>query len=253
MLAAGLLAKKAVRARPNNRSGGQDFARAGLAGRHRLFAENRTAEVSRSTRLQHRRLRLHHLHWQLRPAPPAIEKRSQTMISSPPPCCPATAISRPACTRTSRPTSSCPRRSWSLSRSPAGSMSTSPRIRSAGKEGSDVYLKDIWPSLDEIRDMMQSALKPETFASSIATSPRKIRNGTRSRPPPAMSTSGTEEHYIQEPPFFENFSMTPGTHRRNPRRPGARHLRRFRHDRPHLARRCIKASSPAGQYLLARG
>ena len=31
------------------------------------------------------------------------------------------------------------------------------------KEGRDVFLKDLWPSLGEIRDMMQSALTPEVF------------------------------------------------------------------------------------------
>ena len=31
------------------------------------------------------------------------------------------------------------------------------------KDGSDVFLKDLWPTLGEIRDMMQSALTPEVF------------------------------------------------------------------------------------------
>jgi len=32
-----------------------------------------------------------------------------------------------------------------------------------GKGGEDVFLKDIWPTLREVRDQMQSALKPEVF------------------------------------------------------------------------------------------
>src|SRR5579864_4289526 len=32
-----------------------------------------------------------------------------------------------------------------------------------GKDGRDVFLKDIWPTLGEIRDQMQSVLKPEVF------------------------------------------------------------------------------------------
>src|SRR6516162_4761931 len=32
-----------------------------------------------------------------------------------------------------------------------------------GKDGRDVFLKDIWPTLQEVRDQMQSALKPEVF------------------------------------------------------------------------------------------
>ncbi len=125
MLAAGLLAKKAVRTRPNDRSSGQDFARAGLARRLRLFAKNRAADISRSTRIQHRRLRLHHLHRQLRARfIRRSRRRSQTTISSRPRSCPATAISKRASIKTSRPTSSCRRRWSSLLRSPGGSIST---------------------------------------------------------------------------------------------------------------------------------
>src|ERR1035438_9771879 len=32
-----------------------------------------------------------------------------------------------------------------------------------GKSGEDVFLKDIWPTLQEVRDRMQTALKPEVF------------------------------------------------------------------------------------------
>ncbi len=31
------------------------------------------------------------------------------------------------------------------------------------KDGADVFLKDIWPTLQEVRDLMQAALKPEVF------------------------------------------------------------------------------------------
>ena len=125
MLAAGLLAKKAVRTRPNDRSGGQDFARPGFPRRLRLSAKDRAAGISRSTRVQHRRLRLHHLHWQLRAASSEDRESDRRLRSrSRPRFCPATAISKRACTKTSRRTSLCRRRSWSLSRSPAGSIST---------------------------------------------------------------------------------------------------------------------------------
>jgi hypothetical protein len=47
---------------------GQDLARAGLEGRHRVPTQGRPAAVPREARLQPRRLRLHDLHRQLRPA-----------------------------------------------------------------------------------------------------------------------------------------------------------------------------------------
>src|ERR1039458_58891 len=40
-------------------------------------------------------------------------------------------------------------------------LTTEPIGRGTG--GQDVYLKDIWPSLDEIREAMRTALKPEVF------------------------------------------------------------------------------------------
>ena len=47
---------------------GQDHARARIEGRHRLLREGRSHRRPRGPRLLHRRLRLHHLHRQHRPA-----------------------------------------------------------------------------------------------------------------------------------------------------------------------------------------
>ena len=33
----------------------------------------------------------------------------------------------------------------------------------APESGQPVFLKDVWPSLQEVRDLMQAALKPEVF------------------------------------------------------------------------------------------
>ena len=68
MIAAGLVAKKAVEHGAEGQALGQDFARARLAGRHRLSRQGRADQGSRRARLQSRGLRLHDLHRQLRPA-----------------------------------------------------------------------------------------------------------------------------------------------------------------------------------------
>ena len=68
MLAAGLLAQAARRARPDAQAVGQDLARARLAGRHRVPRPRRADRAARGARLQPRRLRLHDLHRQLGPA-----------------------------------------------------------------------------------------------------------------------------------------------------------------------------------------
>ena len=97
-------------------------------------------------------------------------------------------------------------------------------------------------------------LIPKLIDDSIATSKRRILCGTKSRPAPAAFMSGTlESTYIQEPPYFENFSNAVGewcdVH-------GARPLAIFGdsvttdHISPAGA---IKSSSPAGMYLQEKG
>ncbi|HEY0945118.1 MAG TPA: aconitate hydratase [Opitutaceae bacterium] len=120
--------------------------------------------------------------------------------------------------------------------------------------GRDVFLKDIWPSLGEIRDQMQAALKPEVF--------RKLYKDFAEQNPkwneiPSSVGNAYEwdrtSTYIQEPPFFEDFGMQPGTINEIS---GARPLGIFGdsvttdHISPAGA---IKKTSPAGGYLLENG
>jgi aconitate hydratase len=67
MLGAGLLARKVANG-PEDQAVGQDLARAGIAGGHRLSRQGRRARRPGCARLQRGRLRLHHLHRQLRSA-----------------------------------------------------------------------------------------------------------------------------------------------------------------------------------------
>jgi aconitate hydratase len=124
----------------------------------------------------------------------------------------------------------------------------------ASKNGDKIYLRDLWPTLTEIRDAMQSALTPEVFR-------RLYRDFAGQNPKwnEIPSSSGDiyqwdeKSDYIHEPPFFANFSMAPG---RIEEIRGARSLGIFGdsvttdHISPAGA---IKASSPAGQYLMSRG
>ena len=119
------------------------------------------------------------------------------------------------------------------------------------KDGSLVYLADIWPTLQEVRDAMQSALKPEVF--------RKLYKDFASQNPKwneIPSSVGnvyewdTKSTYIQEPPFFTQFSLEAGAIKPIQ---GARALGIFGdsvttdHISPAGA---IKKSSPAGKFLL---
>jgi len=122
------------------------------------------------------------------------------------------------------------------------------------QSGVPVFLKDIWPSLQEVRDQMQAALKPEVF--------RKLYTNFAEQNPKwneIPSTAGNvyafdvKSTYIQEPPFFTNFALTPGAIKPIT---GARALGIFGdsvttdHISPAGA---IKKSSPAGKFLLDNG
>ncbi len=123
-----------------------------------------------------------------------------------------------------------------------------------GKSGEAVFLRDIWPSLAEIRNEMQAALKPEVFrklyADFAAQNPKWNEIPTTVGDAYKFDSKST---YIQEPPFFFNFSMKPG-HIADIR--GARALGIFGdsvttdHISPAGA---IKKSSPAGKFLLENG
>lgn len=119
------------------------------------------------------------------------------------------------------------------------------------KDGADVYLTDIWPSLQEVRDQMQAALKPEVF--------RKLYTDFAEQNPKwneIPSTTGNvysfdaDSTYIQEPPFFTDFSMQPGDIKEIT---GARALGVFGNSvtTDHVSPAgAIKKVSPAGQYLV---
>src|SRR5437899_2508162 len=122
------------------------------------------------------------------------------------------------------------------------------------KDGKETFLRDLWPTLGEIRHVMQSALAPETF--------RKLYRDFADQNPKwneIPSSSGDvyrwdeKSDYIHASPFFENFSMEPG-HIEEIR--GARALGIFGdsvttdHISPAGA---IKETSPAGRYLMSRG
>ena len=77
-----------------------------------------------------------------------------------------------------------------------------------GRAGEEVYLRDIWPSLKEIRDLMQSSFNAETFRAMYgnfgAQNPLWDQIPTSTGHLYDWDRAST---YIQEPPFFESFSL----------------------------------------------
>ena len=80
------------------------------------------------------------------------------------------------------------------------------------KDGTDVYLRDLWPSGNEIQDLMASAMDSDTY--------RRLYTDFEEQNPlwnDISSSTGAvyewnaESTYIQEPPFFDAFGLQAGT------------------------------------------
>ena len=122
-------------------------------------------------------------------------------------------------------------------------------------EGNEVYLKDLWPSSEELQAVIGAALKPEVFNrlySNLDTASPKwvdVKSSTG-----ATYAWNEDSTYIQLPPFFENFSRTPATGGTDIL--DARPLGIFSDSvtTDHISPAgSITPTSPAGQYLLAHG
>ena len=59
------------------------------------------------------------------------------------------------------------------------------------RQGEPVYLRDIWPSSDEIQSALLASVDPATYRRLYADFAARTRCGTRSRRPAAPSTRGT--------------------------------------------------------------
>ncbi|TVR50990.1 MAG: aconitate hydratase [Puniceicoccaceae bacterium] len=121
-------------------------------------------------------------------------------------------------------------------------------------EGKPVFLRDLWPSNQEVQDAVNRGLNPAMFrrqyANVIEANPEwtAIKSATGS-----IYDWDADSTYIQEPPFFEDFSLDP-----EPIRP-VKHMRPLAilgesvttdHISPAGA---IGKDTPAGRYLMGKG
>jgi aconitate hydratase len=131
-------------------------------------------------------------------------------------------------------------------------MATEPIGQS--QDGGDVYLRDIWPTLEELNECMKHAMDPETY--------RNLYSNFAEQNPmwnEIPTTTGLvykwdpNSTYIQEPPFFDGFKMEPDPIAEIK---GARALAVFGDSvtTDHISPAgSIKEDSPAGQYLIGKG
>jgi aconitate hydratase len=124
----------------------------------------------------------------------------------------------------------------------------------AGRDGRPVFLREIWPTFEEVEALRAAATDPQAYRANYGAgfggNPRwdalPVRGGKLYAWDPAST-------YVQEPPYFTPFALAPGA-------PGevrgARALAIFGDSvtTDHISPAgSIKASSPAGQYLVSLG
>jgi len=122
-----------------------------------------------------------------------------------------------------------------------------------GKNG-DVWLGDIWPTNDEVQALIKHALDPKAFQANygqVKTNPGKLWKNIQGVV--GDTYNWPDSTYIAEPPFFEGFGMEPGA---MPAVRGARALGIFGDSvtTDHISPAgSIKETSPAGKWLKEHG
>jgi len=124
-----------------------------------------------------------------------------------------------------------------------------------GKGGKDIFLGDIWPTSDEVNALMKFAMNPKMFKGNYA----QVKSNPGALWEKIKGVSGQvydwpSSTYIARPPFFDEFGMTPqdssGTIA------DARALALFGDSitTDHISPAgSIKESSPAGKWLIEHG
>ena len=124
----------------------------------------------------------------------------------------------------------------------------------ADRDGTPVYLRDLWPAQSEIQEQITRSLKPEMFLNKYGDILNANPEWTAIKTAPGKRFAWKEEStYIRKPPYFDGFGMEPGG------------MADFRDMRPlailgdsvttdHISPAgAIPEDAPAGRYLMEKG
>jgi aconitate hydratase len=120
-----------------------------------------------------------------------------------------------------------------------------------GSNGEPVFLRDIWPTNEEIRQLIDEHVHSDMFRSRYADVFRRraLARDRGHRRRDLRLAARIDLH--RQPALLHRHDDEPVRRATSSAR-GAGGVRRFDHHRPHLAGRAIKADSPAGRYLIDR-
>jgi aconitate hydratase len=124
-----------------------------------------------------------------------------------------------------------------------------------GKNGKDIYLGDIWPTSDEVNALLKYALDADVYQKNYSQLTKKGDLWSKIEGEEGQVYDWPKSTYIAEPPFFgSDFSMTPSSSVAEVK--GARALGIFGDSvtTDHISPAgSIKEDSPAGKWLKANG
>ncbi|WP_431637605.1 aconitate hydratase AcnA [Dyella sp. KULCS107] len=122
-----------------------------------------------------------------------------------------------------------------------------------GSDGQPVYLKDIWPTNQEISDAIAGSINADMFNKNYADVFKGDSRWSQIASPDGSVYQWDDSTYIKNPPYFDGMSKEPGTvediH-------GARALGVFGDSitTDHISPAgSIKKDSPAGRFLISKG
>jgi aconitate hydratase len=123
-----------------------------------------------------------------------------------------------------------------------------------GRDGKPVYLRDVWPSAQELNAAMGAATDPEVYRQNYGSALAGDKEWKEIPAPSGLVYRWDKKStYIQEPPYFESFAPRPAPLREVH---GARPLAIFGDSvtTDHISPAgSIKPTSPAGKYLIGQG
>jgi aconitate hydratase A / 2-methylisocitrate dehydratase len=121
-------------------------------------------------------------------------------------------------------------------------------------QGQPVYLRDIWPTQQEVNEAVQQCVQPEMFAKVYSDAFKGDERWNALEVPKGdLYAWDQKSTYVKHPPYFENMPPKPGP---VPDIKGARVLALLGDSitTDHISPAgSIKAQSPAGKYLIERG
>ncbi|MDX9844070.1 MAG: aconitate hydratase [Aquabacterium sp.] len=136
-------------------------------------------------------------------------------------------------------------------------LMTEPIGRGVGKDGQarDIYLGDIWPNSDEVAQLLKYAMDGKAYRKNyekVTTKPGKLWKQTQGVT--GQIYTWPQSTYIARPPFFDGFEPQPKAATLGVQRARIMALFGDSITTDHISPAgSIKAGSPAGQYLLAQG